>query len=68
MTQVTKTRLLVLTTVALLLAPLLSIEPRTYLTLSVAGLAMGMLIFLVASGLTLIASTGRRAGRSAPTC
>ena len=54
MTQVTKTRLLVLTTVALLLAPLLSIEPRTYLTLSVAGLAMGMLIFLVASGLTLI--------------
>jgi branched-chain amino acid transport system permease protein len=53
-TQVTKTRLLVLTTVALLLAPLLSIEPRTYLTLSVAGLAMGMLIFLVASGLTLI--------------
>jgi branched-chain amino acid transport system permease protein len=54
MTQVTKTRLLVLTTGALLLAPLLSIEPRTYLTLSVAGLAMGMLIFLVASGLTLI--------------
>ena len=54
MTQVTKTRLLVLITVALLLAPLLSIEPRTYLTLSVAGLAMGMLIFLVASGLTLI--------------
>jgi branched-chain amino acid transport system permease protein len=54
MTQVTKTRLLVLTTVGLLLAPLLSIEPRTYLTLSVAGLAMGMLIFLVASGLTLI--------------
>ena len=50
----TKTRLLVLTTLALLLAPLLSIEPRTYLTLSVAGLAMGMLIFLVASGLTLI--------------
>jgi branched-chain amino acid transport system permease protein len=54
MTQMTKTRLLVLTTLALLLAPLLSIEPRTYLTLSVAGLAMGMLIFLVASGLTLI--------------
>ena len=54
MTQVTKTRLLALTTLALLLAPLLSIEPRTYLTLSVAGLAMGMLIFLVASGLTLI--------------
>jgi branched-chain amino acid transport system permease protein len=54
MTGVTKTRLLALTTLALLMAPLLSIEPRTYLTLSVAGLAMGMLIFLVASGLTLI--------------
>ncbi|HET8576765.1 MAG TPA: branched-chain amino acid ABC transporter permease [Methylomirabilota bacterium] len=38
----------------LFLLPLLAIEPRTYLTLTVAGLAMGMLIFLVASGLTLI--------------
>ncbi len=38
----------------LLLLPLAFIEPRTYLTLTVAGLAMGMLIFLVASGLTLI--------------
>jgi branched-chain amino acid transport system permease protein len=36
------------------LLPLALIEPRTYLTLTVAGLAMGMLIFLVASGLTLI--------------
>ncbi len=54
MTRVTKTRLLILTPLALLLAPLLSIEPRIYLTLTVAGLAMGMLIFLVASGLTLI--------------
>jgi branched-chain amino acid transport system permease protein len=40
--------------VALLLLPLAAIEPRTYLTLTVAGLAMGMLLFLVASGLTLI--------------
>jgi branched-chain amino acid transport system permease protein len=40
--------------VVLLLLPLALIEPRTYLTLTVAGLAMGMLIFLVASGLTLI--------------
>jgi branched-chain amino acid transport system permease protein len=40
--------------IALLLLPLAAIEPRTYLTLTVAGLAMGMLIFLVASGLTLI--------------
>ena len=38
----------------LLLLPLGAIEPRTWLTLTVAGLAMGMLIFLVASGLTLI--------------
>jgi branched-chain amino acid transport system permease protein len=36
------------------LLPLALIEPRTYLTLTTAGLAMGMLIFLVASGLTLI--------------
>jgi branched-chain amino acid transport system permease protein len=39
---------------ALALLPLLAMEPRVYLTLTVAGLAMGMLIFLVASGLTLI--------------
>jgi len=36
------------------LLPLGFMEPRTYLTLTVAGLAMGMLIFLVAAGLTLI--------------
>ena len=40
--------------VALALSPLVGMEPRVYLTLTVAGLAMGMLIFLVASGLTLI--------------
>jgi branched-chain amino acid transport system permease protein len=39
---------------ALVLAPLVVVEPRVYLTLTIAGLAMGMLIFLVASGLTLI--------------
>jgi branched-chain amino acid transport system permease protein len=38
----------------LALLPLFGMEPRVYLTLTVAGLAMGMLIFLVASGLTLI--------------
>ena len=38
----------------LLLLPLGAIEPRAWLTLTVAGFAMGMLIFLVASGLTLI--------------
>lgn len=40
--------------VALLLLPATLIDPRTYLTLTVAGLAMGMLVFLVACGLTLI--------------
>jgi branched-chain amino acid transport system permease protein len=40
--------------VVLALLPLALIDPRTYVTLTVAGLAMGMLIFLVASGLTLI--------------
>jgi len=54
MTSPPKTWILALASLALLLAPLLGIEPRTYLTLTVAGLAMGMLIFLVASGLTLI--------------
>jgi len=39
---------------AMALLPLLGMGPRVYLTLTVAGLAMGMLIFLVASGLTLI--------------
>jgi len=36
------------------LAPLAFMDARTYVTLTVAGLAMGMLIFLVAAGLTLI--------------
>ena len=38
----------------LCLLPLALIEPRTYVALTIAGLAMGMLVFLVASGLTLI--------------
>ncbi len=37
-----------------LLLPLLAIDPRTWVTLTVAGLAMGMLVFLVAAGLTVI--------------
>lgn len=40
--------------VTLALLPLTMMETPTYITLTVAGLAMGMLIFLVASGLTLI--------------
>ena len=38
----------------LFLLPLLAIQPKTYLTLTIAGLAMGMLLFLVASGVSII--------------
>lgn len=40
--------------VLLLLLPLLVIQAKVYLTLTIAGFAMGMLIFLVASGLSII--------------
>ena len=40
--------------VVLYLLPLLGMDMTTYLTLTIAGLAMGMMIFLVASGLSLI--------------
>lgn len=36
------------------LLPLIAIDPVTYLVLTVAGITMGMLIFLAASGLTLV--------------
>lgn len=36
------------------LLPLLAIDPTTYMVLTVAGLAMGMLLFLTAAGLTVI--------------
>src|SRR5262252_7323699 len=39
---------------ALALAALPFIRPSTWLTLTVAGLAMGMIVFIVASGLTLV--------------
>ncbi|SHL18519.1 amino acid/amide ABC transporter membrane protein 1, HAAT family [Desulfatibacillum alkenivorans DSM 16219] len=38
----------------LLLLPLFGMPPKTYLTLTIAGLAMGMLLFLVASGVSII--------------
>ncbi|MCG6910763.1 MAG: branched-chain amino acid ABC transporter permease [Deltaproteobacteria bacterium] len=41
-------------TVVLFLLPLLGMGMTTYLTLTIAGVAMGMMIFLVASGLSLI--------------
>ena len=49
-----KSRVLLLVALVLLLLPAGLMGGRTYLTLTVAGVAMGMLIFLVASGLTLI--------------
>lgn len=38
----------------LLLLPMLGIPVKTYLTLTIAGLAMGMLLFLIASGVSII--------------
>jgi branched-chain amino acid transport system permease protein len=40
--------------VILLILPLLGIPVKTYLTLTIAGLAMGMLLFLIASGVSII--------------
>ncbi|HNQ10586.1 MAG TPA: branched-chain amino acid ABC transporter permease, partial [Giesbergeria sp.] len=37
----------------LIVLPLIG-SPSTWLTLTVAGLAMGMIIFIIASGLTLV--------------
>lgn len=38
----------------LLMLPLIGIPFKTYLTLTIAGLAMGMLLFLIASGVSII--------------
>lgn len=40
--------------VAVFLLPILLISPKTYVTLTISGLAMGMLLFLVSSGFSLI--------------
>ncbi len=40
--------------IGLFLLPLIPMDLTTYLTLTVAGISLGMLIFLIASGLTLI--------------
>ena len=45
--------LLLVPVLALLALPLIG-SPSTWLTLTVAGLAMGMIIFIIASGLTLV--------------
>jgi branched-chain amino acid transport system permease protein len=44
----------VVSAVVLFLVPLIWIPSKTYITLTVAGLAMGMLLFLVASGVSII--------------
>jgi branched-chain amino acid transport system permease protein len=58
--------------VALLALPLIG-SPSTWLTLTAAGLAMGMIVFIIASGLTLVfglmdvlASATACSSRSAP--
>ena len=43
-----------LTVLAVFLAPLILINPKTYITITISGLAMGMLLFLVSSGFSLI--------------
>jgi branched-chain amino acid transport system permease protein len=45
--------LLLLAVIALAALPLIG-SPSTWLTLTVAGLAMGMIVFIIASGLTLV--------------
>jgi branched-chain amino acid transport system permease protein len=40
--------------IALFLLPVFLISPKTYITLTISGLAMGMLLFLVSSGFSLI--------------
>ena len=55
--QLSETRirgLIVGTIVVIFLLPVLAIPPKIYLILTTAGIAMGMLLFLVASGLSLI--------------
>jgi len=40
--------------IIIFMVPLLGMSGKTYLTLTIAGLAMGMLLFLVASGVSII--------------
>jgi branched-chain amino acid transport system permease protein len=43
-----------LAVIAIFLLPILLINPKTYITITISGLAMGMLLFLVSSGFSLI--------------
>jgi branched-chain amino acid transport system permease protein len=47
-------RLTIVGVLLLFMLPLLGIPAKIYLTLTIAGLAMGMLLFLIASGLSII--------------
>jgi branched-chain amino acid transport system permease protein len=47
-------RLTIVGVLLLVMLPLLGIPAKIYLTLTIAGLAMGMLLFLIASGLSII--------------
>lgn len=49
-----ETELTIAGIIVLMLLPLLGMQTKTYLTLTIAGLAMGMLLFLVASGVSII--------------
>jgi len=51
-------RTIVAGAVILLMLPLLGIPVKTYLTLTIAGLAMGMLLFLIASGVSKLRPWG----------
>ena len=44
----------ILGTAVLFLLPLFGMDVKTYLTLTIAGIAVGMMLFLIASGLSLI--------------
>jgi branched-chain amino acid transport system permease protein len=46
--------LIIVGAVLFLMLPLLGIPAKTYLTLTIAGLAMGMLLFLISSGVSII--------------
>lgn len=49
-----KSKLAIGGAIVLYLLPLLGMDLSTYMTLTIAGLAMGMMLFLVASGLSII--------------
>lgn len=49
-----KTWAIRLVSIGIWFLPLIWIDPRTYIVLTVAGLAFGMLLFMVAAGMTII--------------